>query len=226
MANRSKRYTESKKQFDGKKEYSIKEAVALLKGFPGTKFDQSVQICIKLGIDPKRSDQMVRDAFSLPKGVGKERRVVVFTTGERAEKALRAGAIAAGSDELVKKVEEGWMDFDVAVATPDMMRLIGKLGRILGPQGKMPSPKSGTVTEDVETTVQEFKAGKIEYRSDAGGNVHALMGKLSFPEEDLQENINAFIAHLTVSRPPTVKGAFFQKACLSSTMSPSIKLAI
>jgi large subunit ribosomal protein L1 len=226
MGARSKRYIESKKQFDIKKGYPVKEAVEILKGFPGTKFDQGVELSIKLGIDPKRSDQMVRDAFSLPKGVGKELKVIVFTTGERAEKALKAGAVEAGSEELVKKVEGGWMDFDVAIATPDMMRQIGKLGRVLGPQGKMPSPKSGTVTEDVETAVKEFKAGKIEYRSDAGGNVHALVGKISFPAEDLVENVQALIAHIVASKPPSSKGTFLQKVCLSCTMSPSVKLAI
>lgn len=226
MVAQSKRYTESKKRFDGNKEYSIKEAVDILKDFPPAKFDQSVELSFKLGIDPKRSDQMLRDAFSLPKGVGKSRRVVVFTTGERAEKALKAGAEEAGSDELIKKVEGGWMDFDVAIATPDMMRQIGKLGRVLGPQGKMPSPKSGTVTEDVEKAVGEFKAGKIEYRSDAGGNVHALVGRLSFSAEDLQENIHAFVSHIVASRPPSAKGTFIEKICLSATMSPGIKLAI
>lgn len=226
MATRSKKYIESKKRFDSKKAYPIKEAVELLKSFPGTKFDQSAELSIKLGIDPKRSDQMLRDAFSLPKGVGKELKVVVLTTGERAEKALKAGAIEAGAEELVKKIEGGWMDFDVAIATPDMMRQIGKLGRVLGPQGKMPSPKSGTVTEDVETAVKEFKAGKIEYRSDAGGNVHALVGRLSFSREDLEENIQAFIAHLLASKPPSSKGTFLEGVYLSSTMSPSIKLAV
>ncbi|MFN3466979.1 MAG: 50S ribosomal protein L1, partial [Candidatus Brocadiales bacterium] len=146
--------------------------------------------------------------------------------GERAEKALKAGAEEAGAEELIKKVEGGWMDFDVAIATPDMMRQIGKLGRVLGPQGKMPSPKSGTVAEDVEKAVQEFKAGKIEYRSDAGGNIHALVGKLSFSAEDLQENIQAFVNHIVASRPPSAKGIFIQKVCLSSTMSPGIKLAV
>lgn len=226
MVVRSKRYIESKKRFDSKKEYTVTEAVELLKSFPGTRFDQSVELSIKLGIDPKRSDQMIRDTFSLPKGVGKERKVVVFTTGERVEKALQAGAAEAGAEELVKKVEGGWLDFDVAVATPDMMRQIGKLGRVLGPQGKMPSPKSGTVTEDVETAVKEFKAGKIEYRSDAGGNVHALVGKLSFSVEDLQENIKALVSHIVATKPPAAKGTFLQKITLSSTMSPSIKLAV
>jgi large subunit ribosomal protein L1 len=226
VAVRSKRYIESKKRLDSNKEYTIKEAVELLKGFPPARFDQSVELSIKLGIDPKRSDQMVRDTFSLPKGVGKERKVIVITTGERVEKALKAGAIEAGSDELIKRLEGGWLDFDVAVATPDMMRQIGKLGRVLGPQGKMPSPKSGTVTEDVETAVKEFKAGKIEYRSDAGGNLHALVGKLSFSAEDLQENIQALMSHIVATKPPSAKGTFLQKVCLSSTVSPSIKLAI
>src|SRR3989338_6505526 len=226
MVARSKRYIESKKRFDGNKEYSIKEAVDILKGFPPAKFDHSVELSFKLGIDPKRSDQMLRDAFSLPKGVGKSRRVVVFTTGERAEKALKAGAEEAGSDELIKKVEGGWMDFDVAIATPDMMRQIGKLGRVLGPQGKMPSPKSGTVTDNIGEAVKEFKAGKIEYRNDAGGNVHALIGKLSFSTEDLVANIESFINHVLASRPASAKGTFVQKTIISSTMSPGIKVGV
>lgn len=226
MAERSKRYQECKKKYDGKKQYPLKEAVELLKAFTGTKFDESVEVVVKLGVDPKRSDQMLRGSLSLPKGIGKELRVIVFTTGERAQKAKEAGAREAGAEELIKKVEEGWMDFDVAIATPDMMRQIGKLGRVLGPQGKMPSPKSGTVAEDVERTVKEFKAGKIEYRTDAGGNVHALVGKLSFPTEALVENIQSFINHIVASRPASAKGTFVQKVSVSSTMSPGIKLAV
>lgn len=226
MAHRSKRYLECKKRYDVNKRYPLKEAVSLLKGFSTARFDESVEVVMKLGIDPKRSDQMIRGSISLPRGIGKERKVIVFTTGERAEKAKKAGAEEVGAEELIKKVEGGWTDFDVAIATPDMMRQIGKLGRILGPIGKMPSPKSGTVGEDVEGAVKEFKAGKIEYKSDAGGNVHALMGKLSFSTEDLEENIQTFVNHIVASRPASAKGGFVQKVSVSSSMGPGIKVAI
>lgn len=226
MAERSKRYSQCRKLYDDKKKYSLTEAIELLKSLPKTKFDESVEIVMKLGIDPKHSDQMLRGSISLPRGIGKELRVVVFAKGEKAEEAKRAGAVEVGEAELIKKVEGGWMDFDVAIATPDMMRLIGKLGRVLGPQGKMPSPKSGTVTDNVEEAVREFKAGKIEYRNDAGGNVHALVGKLSFSAEDLVDNIESFINHIVASKPASAKGTFVQKTTISSTMSPGIKVAV
>lgn len=226
MAGKSKRYAESKKSYDDKKRYSIREGIDVLKGLPGAKFDESVDVVIKLGIDPKRSEQMVRGSISLPKGIGKVLKVVVFAKGEKAEEAKKAGAVEAGAEELIKKVEGGWMDFDVAIATPDMMRQIGKLGRVLGPQGKMPSPKSGTVTDKINETVEEFKAGKIEYRNDAGGNIHALVGKVSFSTEDLTENIESFINHIIASKPPSAKGTFLQKTTISSTMGPGISLAV
>ncbi|MEE9584069.1 MAG: 50S ribosomal protein L1 [Candidatus Brocadiales bacterium] len=226
MAKRGKRYVESKKSYDSKKKYPLKEGIEILKGFPRTKFDESVEVVMKLGIDPKRSDQMLRGSISLPKGIGKELKVVVFAKGEKAEEAKNAGAVEAAAEELIKKVEGGWMDFDVAIATPDMMRQIGKLGRVLGPQGKMPSPKSGTVTDNVMGAVKEFKAGKIEYRNDAGGNVHALIGKLSFSTEDLVENIESFVNRIITSKPASAKGTFLQKTTISSTMSPGIKVAV
>jgi large subunit ribosomal protein L1 len=163
---------------------------------------------------------------SLPHGIGKSLKVIVFATGEKAAMAKKAGADEVGAEELVKKVEEGWTDFDVAIATSDMMRLVGKLGRVLGPQGKMPSPKSGTVTDDIETAVKEFKAGKIEYRTDAGGNVHALVGKVSFPEKDLEDNINTFVKHIISSRPSSAKGIFLEKVSVSPTMGPGIMLQV
>src|SRR3989339_1304082 len=222
MAKRSKRYLESRKVVDVAKKYELKEAVKLLKSFKRTKFDESVEVAIKLGIDPKQSDQLIRGSVSLPKGIGKSLKVIVFAGGEKAEIAKKAGADEVGAEELVKKVEGGWADFDVAIATSDMMKLVGKLGRVLGPQGKMPSPKSGTVTDDVETAVKEFKAGKIEYRTDAGGNVQALVGKLSFSDADLEENINTFVKHIMNSRPSSAKGEFVEKVSVSSTMSPGV----
>ncbi|MEK6559718.1 MAG: 50S ribosomal protein L1, partial [Planctomycetota bacterium] len=201
MAKKSKRYLESRKVVDVAKKYELKEAVKLLKSFKRTKFDESVEVAIKLGIDPKQSDQLIRGSVSLPKGIGKSLKVIVFAGGEKAEIAKKAGADEVGAEELVKKVEGGWADFDVAIATSDMMKLVGKLGRVLGPQGKMPSPKSGTVTDDIEKAVKEFKAGKIEYRTDAGGNVHALVGKISFSDSDLEDNINTFVKLIINSRP-------------------------
>ncbi len=226
MAKKSKRYLESKKIVDPRKKYELKEAIKLLKSFSPAKFDESIEVAMKLGIDPKQSDQLIRGSVSLPKGIGKSLKVIVFASGEKATIAKKAGADEVGAEELVKKVEGGWTDFDVAIAASDMMRLVGKLGRVLGPQGKMPSPKSGTVTDDIETAVKEFKAGKIEYRTDAGGNVHAIVGKLSFSEADLEENISMFIRHITNSRPASSKGIFLEKVSVTSTMSPGIMLQV
>ncbi len=226
MKLRSKRYVESNKKVEKSKEYELEEAVSVLKAFSNTKFDETVDIVMKLGVDPKHSDQIVRGSFSLPKGIGKEVRVAVFASGDKIELARKAGAAEAGGDDLLNKVEGGWLDFDVAISTPDMMGKVGKLGRVLGPQGKMPSPKSGTVTNDVETAVKEFKAGKIEYRTDAGGNVQVPVGKTSFPEEDLVENISSFIKHIVNNKPPAAKGIFVQKIFISSTMSPSVRVAL
>ena len=226
MKSRSKRYVDSDKTVEKSKEYELKEAVSVLKTFNKTKFDETVDIVMKLGVDPKHSDQIVRGSFSLPKGIGKEVRVVVFASGDKIELAQKAGAVEAGGDDLLKKVEGGWLDFDVAISTPDMMGKVGKLGRVLGPQGKMPSPKSGTVTNDVETAVKEFKEGKIEYRTDAGGNVHVPVGKTSFSEEDLIANLSSFIKHIVSNKPPAAKGTFVQKISISSTMSPGVRVAL
>lgn len=226
MARRSKRYTESRKIVDNTKKYEVMDAIKLLKSFRPAKFDESVEVAIKLDIDPKQSDQLVRGSISLPKGIGRSLKVIVFASGEKATVAKKAGADEVGAEDLVKKVEGGWADFDVAIATSDMMKLVGKLGRVLGPQGKMPSPKSGTVTDDIETAVKEFKAGKIEYRTDASGNVHALVGKVSFSEKDLEDNINTFIKQIISSRPASVKGVFLERASLSSTMNPGIMLQV
>jgi len=227
MKFRSKRYVASSRAVEKSKEYEIKEAVSIVKAFEKAKFDEAVDIVMKLGVDPKHSDQLVRGSFSLPKGIGKEVRVVVFAGGDdKVEMALTAGAVEAGGDDLLKKIEGGWLDFDVAISTPDMMGKVGKLGRVLGPQGKMPSPKSGTVTNDILNTVKEFKEGKIEYRTDAGGNVHVPVGKISFPDEDLVENITSFIKHIVSNRPPAAKGTFVQKISISSSMGPGVRIAL
>ncbi len=226
MAKNSKRYLESRKLVDPKKKYELKDAVDLLKSFKLAKFDESVEVAMKLGIDPKQSDQLIRGAISLPKGIGKSLKVIAFASGDKAVLAKKAGADEVGAEELVKKVEGGWTDFDVAIATSDMMRLVGRLGRVLGPQGKMPSPKSGTVTDDIETAVKEFKAGKVEYRTDAGGNVHAIVGKVSFSHKDLEDNINTFVKQIVGSRPASAKGIFVENVSVSSTMSPGIMLLV
>jgi large subunit ribosomal protein L1 len=205
---------------------SIAEAVGVVKGYEGAKFDETVELAIKLGIDPKNTSQALRGAFSLPHGIGKEVRVVVFAEDAAAQAAKDAGAMEVGSQDLAKKVLGGWLDFDVAIAHPAMMRHVGKLGRVLGPQGKMPSPKSGTVTENIAQVVAEFKAGKVEFRSDDGGNVHSVVGKKSFPPEQLEANVQAFLEHLRSLRGTSVKGNFFLKATLSSTMSPGVPVSI
>jgi large subunit ribosomal protein L1 len=220
MVKRSKRYTRASERVDRAKVYSAGEALSLLKEIPGAKFDETVEVAVKLGIDPKKSDQLVRGAVSLPKGLGRSVKVIVFAEGDKAEAAAAAGADEVGSAELAQKIAGGWMDFDIVIASPDMMKHVGKLGKVLGPQGKMPSPKSGTVTPDVANAVQEFKAGKVEFRTDAGGNVHAPVGKRSFPVEDLEANLTAFLDHVAGLRPPAVKGQFMRKVCVSTSMGP------
>ena len=226
MKKYSKRYKECLKSVDLAKIYKLSDAVAALKKFKNANFDESVDIVLKLGIDPKRSDQLVRGALSLPNGIGKILRVIVFASGDNVGLAEKAGAVEVGDDSLIKKVQEGWLDFDVAISTPELMGKVGKLGKVLGPQGKMPSPKSGTVTKEIEKTVKEFMAGKIEFKTDAGGNVHGLMGKLSFPAGDLEGNVIAFVKHLEGLKPPAAKGAFLIKATISSTMSPGLSIAV
>ena len=226
MVKRSKRYRKLLEQFDKTKEYPIDEAIRIIKKFDSVKFDETVEVAVKLGIDPRKSDQNVRGSVNLPHGLGKEIRVICFAEGEAAKAAEEAGAIRVGSDDLAKDIQKGWLDFDVAIATPDMMRYVGKLGRILGPQGKMPSPKAGTVTQNVAQAVKEFRAGKIEFRSDSGANVHVPIGKKSFPEEKLIENYDAFISHLKTLKPAQAKGNFIQKVAVSSTMSPGIKVQV
>ena len=226
MRKRSKRHAEASAQVEKGKRYGLAEAVALLKSLPGPKFDESVTVCLRLGIDARKSDQIVRGAYSLPHGIGKDVRVLVFAEGEHADAAKAAGADYVGAKDLADKITGGWMEFDVAIAHPSMMRVVGKLGRVLGPQGKMPSPKAGTVIESVGTAVKEFKAGKIEFRNDAGGNLHALMGKKTFEPEKLCENIEAFVDHVKTLRPSNAKGNFILCAHLAATMSPGIELAV
>jgi len=201
---------------------SLSDAVGKVKSFKSTKFDQTIECVMHLGIDPKQADQLVRGSLSLPNGIGKQKKVIAFCEDSDAEAARKAGALEAGCDELVKKVSDGWMDFDVAIASPKVMGKVGKLGRVLGPQGKMPSPKNGTVTADVATAVGEFAAGKVEFRNDSGGNVHVVVGKQSFDAEKLEENIMAFVAHIKKVKPSTAKGTYIKKMCISATMSPGV----
>ncbi len=221
------------------KRYPVAEAVRVIKDMGAVKtakgyksarkrkgFDQTVEIVLHLGIDPKQADQMVRGSVSLPKGIGASKRVIAFCPDDLTADAKAAGAIEAGADDLIKKVADGWADFDVAVAHPQLMSKVGKLGRVLGPQGKMPSPKSGTVTPEVAQAVREYSAGKLEYRNDTGGNVHAVVGKTSFSVEDLQANVEAFVDHIRRAKPPTSKGQYLKRVCLSATMTPSVTLDV
>jgi large subunit ribosomal protein L1 len=200
------------------------DACATLKKFKAPKFDQTVNIVMVLGIDPKQADQAIRGSVSLPKGIGVKKKVVAFCREDVAKLAKEAGAVDAGGEDLVQKIEGGWMDFDVAVATPDMMRVVSRLGKVLGPKGLMPSPKAGTVTPDVPTAVKEYSAGKVEYRNDAGGNVHAVLGKMSFSADDLAANLSHFVHHIEKSRPQTAKGHFIKKIVVSGSMTPGVQV--
>lgn len=223
--SRSKRYRKELEQLSGEP-ISLSEAVEKVKSFNSVKFDQSIECVLHLGIDPKQTDQLIRGSISLPHGIGKQKKVIAFCEDVDIEAARAAGAIEAGCDELIKKVSDGWLDFDVAVASPKVMSKVGKLGRVLGPQGKMPSPKNGTVTADVATAVAEFAAGKVEFRSDAGGNVHVVVGKQSFETEKLVGNIEAFLSHIRKIKPAATKGTYIKKMCVSATMSPSITVGV
>ncbi|MCZ6834268.1 MAG: 50S ribosomal protein L1, partial [Planctomycetota bacterium] len=198
---------------------NIEDAIKALKSFKEPKFDQSIEACVHLGIDPRQADQQLRGSISMPNGVGKTARVICFCNEEKVAEAKEAGAIEAGGAELITKISEGWMEFDVAVASPDMMRDVSKLGRVLGPKGLMPSPKAGTVTADVGTAVKEYGAGKIEYRNDDGGNVHCIVGKMSFSQEDLEENLNFFVQIIDKIRPAAAKGQYIKKFVVSGTMT-------
>ncbi|MHC4637225.1 MAG: 50S ribosomal protein L1 [Planctomycetota bacterium] len=225
MGLRSKRY---KKESDdlNKEPVSLKDAVERVKSFTSVKFDQTVEVVLNLGIDPKQADQLVRGSISLPHGIGKQKKVIAFCEDSDIEAAKAAGAIEAGGDDLVKKVTDGWADFDVAIASPKLMGKVGKLGRILGPQGKMPSPKNGTISADVSSAVSEFAAGKVEFRNDSGGNIHAVVGKQSFESVKLIENIEAFLTHIKRVKPSGAKGTYVKKMCISATMSPGINIIV
>jgi large subunit ribosomal protein L1 len=225
MKPRSKRYTKEAEQTTDEP-VSLDAAVEKLKSFKGAKFDQTVECVLWLGIDPKQADQIIRGSISLPHGVGKQKKVIAFCDESQVEAAKKAGAIEAGTDELVKKITDGWSEFDVAVASTKVMGKVGKLGRVLGPQGKMPSPKNGTVTDDVITAVREFTAGKVEFKNDTGGNVHAVVGKVSFDKKKLVENIQAFLSHINRMKPSSTKGTYIKKVCLSATMSPGVLVSV
>ncbi|MCH2160594.1 MAG: 50S ribosomal protein L1 [Phycisphaerales bacterium] len=199
-------------------------AIKAVKGFKATKFDQTINVVAHLGIDPKQADQALRGSISMPHGIGRSARVVAFCAADKVEDAIAAGAIEAGSDELVKKVEDGWTEFDVAIASPDQMRVVGKLGKALGPKGLMPSPKAGTVTPDIVSAVKEFAAGKQEYRNDDGGNIHCVLGKMSFAENDLIDNLNFFLETIEKIRPAATKGTYIKKIVLSGTMTPGVQV--
>ncbi len=223
MKFRSKRYKKDASS-QTKDKLSLIEAIAKVKGWQTTRFNQTVECVIHLGIDPRQADQAIRGAISLPHGIGKTLRVIAFCDGADAEAAKAAGAIEAASDELVAKVQGGWLDFDVAIAHPKMMGQVGKLGRVLGPQGKMPSPKSGTVTPKVADAVKEYAAGKVEFRNDSGGNVHVPVGKANFDNEKLADNINAFIDRIKKMKPSSSKGVYMKKVAICATMTPSVEI--
>ena len=222
----SRRFRTISEKVDRTKRYEPVEGIALLKSLQGTKFDESVDVAIRIGIDPKKTDQLVRGSVSLPKGTGKSVKIAVFAEGDKAKEAEAAGADYVGSSDLAEKIEKGFTDFDMTIASPDMMKYVGKLGRVLGPQGKMPSPKAGTVTPNVAAAVQEFKAGKIEFRTDSGANIHAAIGKRSFAAEDLAENLTAFVEHIKTLRPSQAKGSFVRKVTVSTSMGPGVALAV
>jgi len=225
MKQRSKKYREVVEKIDKTKLYDKEEAVSLVKATSISKFDASIEIAMRLNLDTKKADQQLRGAIVLPKGTGKTKRVLVIAKGENAKKAVDAGADYVGDMDMIEKIEkENWFDFDTMIATPDMMPLLGKLGRVLGPKGLMPNPKTGTVTMDVVKAVEEVKAGRVEYRTDSYGNVHGIIGKASFTEEDLTENLNAFVAAILKVKPSTVKGDYVKNISISSTMGPGIKI--
>lgn len=224
MAKTSKRYRALLEKVPAQA-VGLQQAVDVVKGFGTTKFDQAVEVHMKLGIDPAQADQIVRGSLVLPHGIGKTQRVVVFAKGPLAIAAQEAGAEEVGQEDLAKKIQGGWLDFDVCIATPDMMGIVGPLGRFLGPRNLMPSPRAGTVTMDVAKTVREYKAGKVEFRNDKGGNVHAVVGKVSFTSEQLRENVQAFWDYVVSLKPMAVKAAFVRSVTLAATMSPGVKVS-
>lgn len=225
MKKHGKKYVEAVQKVEKTKLYTKEEAIKLVKETSTTKFDGSVEVALRLNLDTKKADQQLRGAIVLPHGTGKTKRVLVIAKGEQAKKAVEAGADYVGDTDMLEKIEkENWFDFDVMVATPDMMPLLGKLGRVLGPKGLMPNPKTGTVTVDVAKAVSEVKAGRVEYRTDSFGNVHGIIGKVSFTDEQLVENLNAFVATILKVKPATVKGDYIKNVSVTSTMGPGIRI--
>jgi large subunit ribosomal protein L1 len=224
MATHGKRYNEAVKLVEAKRQYKLGDAVAALKKLPKTKFDETIELAFNLGVDPKQSDQMVRGTVALPHGSGKKVRVVVFAKGPAAQAAKEAGADQVGFEDLIKKCQEGWTDFDVAVATPEAMQEVRKLGKVLGPKGLMPNPKTGTVTDDTGKAVKEVKAGRVEFKMDKAANLHVSFGKLSFEPKAIEENAKAVISAVVHAKPATSKGHFIQSCTLSSTMSPGLRI--
>lgn len=225
MAKQSKRFRALAEKVQDGEPKPVAEAVSILKEFGNTKFDQTVEVAFRLGIDPKQADQMVRGSIVLPHGIGKSLRVAVFAKDDKAKEAEEAGADIIGAEELATKIKGGWLEFDVCIASPDMMKLVGPLGKTLGPRGLMPSPRAGTVTPEIAKTVQEYKAGKVEFRNDKAGIVHAVVGKLSFDQQKLVDNIDALVQQIQNMRPNTLKGTYIKGISLSATMSPGIRIA-
>ena len=225
MARHGKNYNALVEKIDRLKNYDLKEALGMAKEGAATKFDSSVDISVNLGVDPRKADQNIRGSVVLPKGTGKKFRILVFAKGEKEKEAKDAGAEFVGSDDLVKKIQEGWTDFDRVVATPDMMGTVGKLGKVLGPRGLMPNPKTGTVTFDVKQAIEQIQAGKVDFRVDKSGIIHASVGKASFSVDDLAENYNEFMSTLVKMKPATAKGHYVKSVSLSTTMGPGIKVA-
>lgn len=224
MGRQSKRIREIAEKYDVTKTYTIQQAVEILKNSRPVKFDQTVEISLRMGVDPRRSDQHVRGTVSLPNGTGKSMVIIVFAKGDKVAEALAAGADYAGNEELLEKVNGGWTGFDAVIATPEMMRDVGKLGKVLGPRGLMPTPKAGTVTTDISKAIKELKGGKIEFKLDRHGVINNGLGKLSFAAEKLVENINVFVSAVQRAKPPAAKGHYMKSMVLSSTMGPGLKI--
>ncbi len=225
MPKHGKRYTEAAKMVEGAKLYEPMEALNLIKNMPKSKFDESVEVSIRLGVDPRHADQQIRGAVVLPHGTGKAVRVIVFAKGDKAKEAQEAGAEKVGAEDLIAEIQKGWMDFDVAVATPDMMGAVGKLGKILGPKGLMPNPKTGTVTFETAKAVKDIKAGKVEYRVDKTGIVHVLIGKVSFDTDKLVKNFRTLMDVIVKAKPASAKGTYLKSVVVSSTMGPGVRIS-
>jgi large subunit ribosomal protein L1 len=224
MASAGKKYTEARNKIDREKRYEMEEALNLLPQISFAKFDETVELAMRLGVDPRHADQMVRGSVALPHGLGKKVRVLVFAKGQKEKEAQDAGADFVGAEDMIEKIQKGWIDFDKAIATPDMMGQVSKLGKILGPRGLMPNPKVGTVTFDIAKTVKEMKAGRVEFRVDKAGNLHVPVGKVSFGKEKLMDNLNSLIDAVTRLKPSSSKGTYVKGIAISTSMSPGIKI--